>query len=121
MRVLQSCSKACRTLLCLLALSSIALTPAALARSSAEDSSETGRYLFICAGDQARTAPDFLAVINFDQNSDNYGKSSPPDLSPLLTRPATNPITLVFPAMGESSCSQSATLLDYRRVSRRKS
>jgi hypothetical protein len=33
-----------------------------------------GKYLLICAGDQARTAPDFLAVINFDQNSRDYGK-----------------------------------------------
>ncbi len=32
------------------------------------------RYLFICAGDQARTAPDFLAVINFDSESKDYGR-----------------------------------------------
>jgi len=32
------------------------------------------RYLLICAGDQARKAPDFLAVINFDDESPNYGK-----------------------------------------------
>ena len=32
------------------------------------------KYLFICAGDQARTAPDFLAVINFDEHSKDYGK-----------------------------------------------
>jgi selenium-binding protein 1 len=37
-----------------------------------DDGSE--KYLFVCAGDQARTAPDFLAVINFDQDSRNYGK-----------------------------------------------
>ena len=35
---------------------------------------EKARHLFICAGDQARTAPDFLAVIDFDQDSKNYGK-----------------------------------------------
>jgi len=40
--------------------------------SAAEDKSQ--KYLFICAGDQARTAPDFLAVINFDPTSANYGK-----------------------------------------------
>jgi hypothetical protein len=33
-----------------------------------------GKYLLICAGDQARTAPDFLAVINFDHESVDYGK-----------------------------------------------
>jgi hypothetical protein len=32
------------------------------------------KYLLICAGDQARTSPDFLAVINFDQESNDYGK-----------------------------------------------
>jgi hypothetical protein len=39
---------------------------------AAED--DAGKYLLICAGDQARTAPDFLAVINFDQGSRDYGK-----------------------------------------------
>ena len=42
-------------------------------RASAEENRDD-RYLFICAGDQARTAPDFLAVIDFDQRSDDYGK-----------------------------------------------
>src|SRR4030088_283783 len=32
------------------------------------------RYLFICAGDQARQAPDFLAVVNFNEHSAEYGK-----------------------------------------------
>jgi 56kDa selenium binding protein (SBP56) len=32
------------------------------------------KYLFIWAGDQARTAPDFLTVVNFDESSPNYGK-----------------------------------------------
>jgi selenium-binding protein 1 len=32
------------------------------------------RFLFVCAGDQARTSPDFLAVVNFDQDSRDYGK-----------------------------------------------
>lgn len=41
---------------------------------AAADDDDSGKYLFICAGDQARTAPDFLAVINFDQESDDYGK-----------------------------------------------
>ena len=30
--------------------------------------------LYVWAGDQARVAPDFLAVINFDEDSANYGK-----------------------------------------------
>ncbi len=32
------------------------------------------RVLFIWAGDQARTNPDFLAVVNFDEYSRDYGK-----------------------------------------------
>ena len=34
----------------------------------------TEKYLFVWAGDQARKNPDFLAVVNFDENSANYGK-----------------------------------------------
>jgi selenium-binding protein 1 len=32
------------------------------------------RYLFVWAGDQARKAPDFLAVVDFDEASPGYGK-----------------------------------------------
>src|SRR5687768_17312701 len=32
------------------------------------------KYLYVWTGDQARTNPDFLAVVNFDENSPNYGK-----------------------------------------------
>lgn len=32
------------------------------------------KYLYVWTGDQARTNADFLAVINFDENSPNYGK-----------------------------------------------
>jgi hypothetical protein len=32
------------------------------------------KFLFVWAGDQARTNPDFLAVINFDEGSADYGK-----------------------------------------------
>ena len=41
---------------------------------ASEKPTQPARYLFICAGDQARTAPDFLAVINFEQGSKEYGK-----------------------------------------------
>src|SRR5215470_6599733 len=34
---------------------------------------ESEKYLFVWAGDQARKAPDFLAVIDFDENSSTYG------------------------------------------------
>ena len=35
---------------------------------------ERERFLFVWAGDQARTNPDFLAVVNFDESSRDYGK-----------------------------------------------
>lgn len=38
------------------------------------DDDGSNKFLFICAGDQVRTAPDFLAVVNFDQESPDYGK-----------------------------------------------
>ncbi|HXN23830.1 MAG TPA: selenium-binding protein SBP56-related protein [Candidatus Dormibacteraeota bacterium] len=31
------------------------------------------KYLFVWAGDQSRSNPDFLAVINFDEHSSHYG------------------------------------------------
>ena len=42
--------------------------------SAAHERGNGVKYLFICAGDQARTAPDFLAVLNFDEDSPHYGK-----------------------------------------------
>ena len=33
-----------------------------------------GVFLLVCAGDQARKAPDFMAVVNFDEDSPDYGK-----------------------------------------------
>jgi hypothetical protein len=30
--------------------------------------------LYVWAGDQARVAPDFLAVVDFDEHSANYGR-----------------------------------------------
>jgi selenium-binding protein 1 len=32
------------------------------------------KYLYVCTGDQARKSPDFLAVVNFDEDSPEYGK-----------------------------------------------
>src|SRR5437667_9327310 len=39
-----------------------------------EKRDERDRVLFVWAGDQARTNPDFLAVVNFDEDSTDYGK-----------------------------------------------
>jgi 56kDa selenium binding protein (SBP56) len=41
-------------------------------RGNADDKPAT--TLYIWAGDQARVSPDFLAVINFDEDSKDYGK-----------------------------------------------
>jgi hypothetical protein len=43
-------------------------------RHDGERRSHKARTLYIWAGDQARVAPDFLAVINFDEDSHDYGK-----------------------------------------------
>ena len=57
------------------------LTAVGIARAhedvrQSEDGGKRGepKYLFVCAGDQARKNPDFLAVVNFDQHSGDYGK-----------------------------------------------
>src|SRR5215467_164429 len=58
---------------CLRVAASIALFVfAQVAYAQASEAAQ--RYLFICAGDQARTAPDFLAVIDFDEKSSSYGR-----------------------------------------------
>jgi selenium-binding protein 1 len=39
-----------------------------------EGTGQPAKTLYVWAGDQARRAPDFLAVINFDEDSNDYGK-----------------------------------------------
>ena len=39
-----------------------------------EKRDQRDKVLFVWAGDQARTNPDFLAVVNFDEDSADYGK-----------------------------------------------
>jgi len=43
-------------------------------RKKDERENAAEKYLLVWAGDQARTNPDFLAVINFDEDLANYGK-----------------------------------------------
>jgi len=53
----------------------VVLLPATLLLlASLSSGAETEKYLFVWAGDQARKAPDFLAVVDFDQRSPGYGK-----------------------------------------------
>jgi hypothetical protein len=59
--------------------SPVAILAAALAAGAASAQTTINQdhdqhILYVWAGDQARVAPDFLAVINFDQDSPNYGK-----------------------------------------------
>jgi len=42
-------------------------------RTKVIDNTDREKYLFVWAGDQARQNPDFLAVINFEENSPGYG------------------------------------------------
>lgn len=53
----------------------LALLAAALVGTGRAAPSAAGeKHLLIWAGDQARKAPDFLAVVNFDESSKSYGK-----------------------------------------------
>ena len=68
-------------------LSYMAGSAISLAQSSAQSDKGHGygpgtdKTLYVWAGDQAHVAPDFLAVIDFDEQSSRYGqviKTSPP-------------------------------------------
>src|SRR5713101_1055539 len=54
-------------------LLSISLPSGSLIRIARADRDNNERHLFVWAGDQARVNPDFLAVIDFDEHSRDYG------------------------------------------------
>jgi selenium-binding protein 1 len=61
----------------IIAIATAATLGVAAARFAADEREGAGRpakTLYIWAGDQARRAPDFLAVVNFDEDSDEYGR-----------------------------------------------
>src|SRR5260370_20444850 len=67
--------------ICTLVLLTLALVGTAFARHNKNKDKdrdhhghEPAKSLYVWAGDQARVAPDFLAVINFDEDSADYGK-----------------------------------------------
>ena len=62
-----------RSAACLLG-SSLWITLLGAAQISSASENAEGKYLFVCAGDQARSAPDFLAVVDFDDESPHYGR-----------------------------------------------
>lgn len=45
-----------------------------MSNGEGHDDGAPPKVLYVFAGDQARVAPDFLAVIDFDEHSPNYGK-----------------------------------------------
>src|SRR5262247_4154523 len=48
--------------------------PANNTRQTEAQAADSEKFLFVWAGDQTRSQPDFLAVINFDEKSNDYGK-----------------------------------------------
>jgi selenium-binding protein 1 len=52
----------------------LSVAAVAFAANEHENRGKPAKTLYIWAGDQARSAPDFLAVVNFDEDSDQYGK-----------------------------------------------
>jgi len=58
----------------MLAILVLALAGTTLARNDAHEDHKPARTLYVWTGDQARLAPDFLAVIDFDEDSPRYGK-----------------------------------------------
>src|SRR4029078_13073895 len=50
-----------------------ALAGTAVTRNDSQDD-RTAKTLYVWSGDQARAAPDFLAVVDFDEDSPRYGK-----------------------------------------------
>ena len=59
-----------------LAMAVVALAPMTMAHDGWQDRDDQGapKTLYVWAGDQARVAPDFLAVVDFDEDSPRYGR-----------------------------------------------
>ena len=57
-----------------LAALALILAGTVAARNESRQDDRPARTLYVWAGDQARVAPDFLAVIDFDEDSPHYGK-----------------------------------------------
>ena len=77
------------------------------------DRSGRGQRLLVWAGDQARQAPDFLAVVDFDEGSPRYGKvlTTVPLPGPGETGNEPHHVGLSangrsWPAAGSSACSR---------------
>jgi selenium binding protein SBP56 len=62
------------TKLCTLAALIPVLAGTPIQRNDRSDDGKPAKTLYVWSGDQARVAPDFLAVIDFDEDSPRYGK-----------------------------------------------
>jgi hypothetical protein len=60
--------------ICALAALVPLLTAPQLGRHDGHDENKPAKTLYVWTGDQARAASDFLAVIDFDEDSPRYGK-----------------------------------------------
>jgi hypothetical protein len=63
-----------KTYLLVLLIPLALLTVAVVDATRAAPSAAGDKYLLVWAGDQARKAPDFLAVVDFDESSKGYGR-----------------------------------------------
>jgi 56kDa selenium binding protein (SBP56) len=66
-----------KSLIWILTLPVLALAGTALSRDGEQSEhhrKHREKTLYVWAGDQSRLAPDFLAVIDFDEDSPEYGK-----------------------------------------------
>src|SRR5262249_40541500 len=57
-----------------LAVIVLALAGTSRVRNEIQDEGNPAKTLYVWSGDQARKAPDFLAVIDFDEDSRSYGE-----------------------------------------------
>src|SRR5262245_29849600 len=96
-----------------LGLSSGRLTESHSSDDLDQDDHQREETLYIWAGDQERKRPDFLAVIDFDEHSHNYGRvlrtvplPPPGHVATSRTPSLSSPTKTSWPAAGYSACSQ---------------
>src|SRR5215470_735917 len=68
------CRSFCSLAAWILALIACTLAGSSFAKDRGDEHEMREKTLYVWAGDQARVAPDFLAVIDFDEDSKDYGK-----------------------------------------------
>jgi hypothetical protein len=69
----RKCAITTAALSCAAVVLGVLLVRGPLVRHARAEQEREEKYLFVWAGDQARTNPDFLAVIDFNEESNRYG------------------------------------------------